>query len=259
MISSLSNARIKAVIGLRHRKARKVKGLFLVEGSREIGRAIHSNFELDCLYVSKEILSGEGEALLTHVGSKIQEVSQAVFSKMAIREDTDGLIAVFKVKTKRLSELSLGGNDFVLVLDRIEKPGNLGAILRTADGVGAKGVLLVDGIVDHFNPNVVRASVGAVFSVPVFNCTFDEFQLWKDAAKVNILCASPEAENVVFDHDISGPAALVVGNEAEGLGSRWKEKDTGALVKLPMKGIGDSLNVSVACGILAYEVLRQLR
>jgi TrmH family RNA methyltransferase len=260
-ISSPNNQSIKDLVRLTNRKGERASEAFVVEGEREVERAISCGFILQDLFYCSEFLSIAGRELLTNVeAGSIFSVSPPVFAKIAIRERSAGLVAVFASRSFELNDLLIKDHRhgaFLIAAENVEKPGNLGALLRTADAVGADGFVALGGVVDPWNPNCVRASLGAVFSVPVVCCESPEFFNYARERRITTVGAALSHKSMnPFQVDFRGPIALVLGSEAFGL-SEGVISACDAAVMLPMKGLCDSLNVSVAGGVLAYEVLRQ--
>lgn len=262
MIESLSNEKIKRVLRCQQKRGRKQLGLFSVEGAREIHRALKSGWSLDFLLVLPRLTESSADAkeVLSEVaGNKVWPVSEAVFEKCAVRENSDGLLALFHEKPWTLADLRRPSDRplFVIALDGVEKPGNLGAVLRTADGVGADAVILLGSSVDPWNPNVIRASLGTVFSVPVFFLNDEEFAAFLQTQNCELVTLSPEARQQYYEMALAEkPLVALFGSEAFGVREQWKRQSQ-ALVSIPMLGIADSLNLSVSVALLSYERLRQ--
>lgn len=241
-------------------RKRKEDGLFVIEGLRECGIALQSGYRLQCLYYCQQILGQHPLMALPNNCSKddyqLEEISAPVYQKLAYRGTTEGILAVFYAKTLGLEDIPLKENPLVIVLEGVEKPGNLGAILRTADAAGASAVLLCDPLTDVYNPNTIRASLGCLFSVPTVACTNEEAFAWLKEHKFLTVAANCQATQGYYQCDFSGPTALIMGTEDKGLGPFWRLQ---ALhnIKIPMQGLIDSLNVSVATAILCFEVVRQ--
>lgn len=255
MIESFKNQKVKDLLKLREGKNRRKSGLILLEGDREIQRALANDFDLIELFACTSKLSDLSREILESQSRDVRYVSEQVFEKIALRETVGGLLATAKPKYFSLSDLNMDRTGFYLLAERVEKPGNLGAILRTADGVGADAVILLDQVTDVFNPNAIRSSLGAVFSVPTVSVTANEFIDFAKGHDIQLVSASPFSDKVYTEVDYTQATALVFGSEAFGLSDIWKVE--GESVKIPMLGICDSLNVSVSAAILAYEVLRQ--
>ncbi len=256
-ITSAQNPRVKEAARLRKAGERKSSGLIVVEGRREIGLAVSCGFKVRELFVCGELT---GAGFPTEKGSfgagSILEVSLPVFQKIACRENSDGLVALVEPVHAKLESVKPVGKPLIVAVESVEKPGNLGAILRTADAVGADAVLVCDPRTDIYNPNVIRSSLGAVFSNRVITCTSAEAIAWLKANGVKIVAASPHATCSYHEADLSGPVAIAVGAEADGLTEIWLAA-AGDRVRIPMGGKIDSLNVSASCAILLYEALRQ--
>jgi TrmH family RNA methyltransferase len=257
-ISSPQNPRIKTLVKLRDRKTRELAGALLIEGGREILRALTSGVHVDECYFCPDELSATGREILAKVsGAELFQVSKTAFAKAAMREGSDGIIVVARRMTKALAELPTKKNPLFIAVEGVEKPGNLGAILRTADAIGIDGVVVLDDRCDIYSPNVIRASIGAVFHVPVFGATVEEFSRFCRDRSLRVYGAAlaDRALNYV-DADFSGGSVILCGNEAQGLSEFWM-RESFALIKIPMNGIGDSLNVSVAAAVIAFEAARQ--
>jgi TrmH family RNA methyltransferase len=252
-ITSLQNPRLKHIVKLRDdKKARRAAGLMLVEGYDEIQLALSSGHPPQTLLTSPEIASRQ----MTGVSTETLTVSRAAFEKMSYRENPDGWLAVFPIPRQSLDDLKLRDTPLVIVAESIEKPGNLGAILRTADAAQVDAVLLCDPRVDLWNPNVVRASRGAVFSVPVVEVENALALEWLRSRKISLVAATPSAEVSYTDVDLRQPVAIAVGTEDEGLTDFWMS-NADVKVMIPMMGKVNSLNVSVSTALIVYEAVRQ--
>lgn len=254
-ITSTSNPKIKWVKSLHKNSTRRSEGVFLVEGAKEIAYAIDGDFQPKCMFICPEIY---GETLVVEESSELYTVTKEVFEKITYRSGSDGLLAVFEVRQQSLAALNFGENPSFLVLEAIEKPGNLGAIIRTADGAGIDAVIVCDERTDVFNPNVIRSSVGTVFTKQVATGTNEEVYDFLEKHEITAYGAilSDEAETFT-SADLSIPSAVVLGTEHEGLSNFWKSRVKPIMI--PMLGSNDSLNVSNAAAILAYETVRQRR
>ncbi len=259
-ITSLQNPRVKQLVKLRDRRPRDEAGVFLVEGYREIRRALEKQVSFTELYFSPAWFLGENEpALIAQAagkGSKLFELSKEAFAKVAYRERPDGLLAVAPQWRTQLSDLTLRPEPFLLVVEAIEKPGNLGTILRSADAAGVDGVIVCDPVTDIFNPNVVRSSTGVLFSVPVVVSESEPVRQWLREQKIRAVATTPAAKLLHTDADLRGPLALVMGSEQYGLSEYWL-KESDAQVRIPMAGQADSLNVAMATIITLFEAVRQ--
>jgi TrmH family RNA methyltransferase len=262
-IDSPANPRIRAAVALRERRERDATGLTLVDGAREALRAIDAGVEIEAAFVCTALLtSPDARAALNALGHahgrrELVAVSTRAFEKLAYGDRSDGIVLVARPAIRTLPDLALPEAPLVVVTEDVEKPGNVGAILRSADGAGADAVITVGGT-DLFNPNVIRASVGTVFSVPVVAAPVEEVAAWLRARHLRIVATRVGSPTLHVDADLRGAVALVLGSEADGLSSTWLGDDVES-VRLPMEGIADSLNVSAAAAILLYEAWRQRR
>ena len=255
-LSSTQNPKIKKLLALQQKSAlRRETGLFVVEGRREIQQCIDAGYEIDTLYIRAK----ENEAVIpADLPSGINTcfVSPHVYERIAYRESTEGVIAVVHTRKRTLDELSFKDNPLLIVLERVEKPGNLGAIMRSADAAGADAVIVCDPLTDLFNPNLIRASLGAVFSVPCVVCTSEDCIRYLKEHHIRILTAQLQDSSLYYDTDMIGPTAIVMGTESTGLTTSWREA-ADAHIRIPMNGRLDSLNVSVSAAVLLYEAVRQ--
>jgi TrmH family RNA methyltransferase len=262
IITSRANPRIRAAARLRERRERDRIGRTLVDGAREIGRAAAAGARIETVFVSLELaLSGEAaEALaqLGRAGIRPLEVSRAALGKLAFGDRSDGLVAVVEVPPLELDRLALGSEPLVLVLEGLEKPGNVGAILRTADAAGVDAVIAASPRTDLFNPNAIRASLGTIFSVPLASGSSAEVRAWLAGRGIRVLATRAGAAATHTETDLRGPLALVLGAEADGLDDAWSGDGIEA-IGIPMAGMADSLNVAAAAAVLAYEARRQRR
>ena len=255
IITSTQNPKIKHLILLQQKSSeRKSEGIFVVEGAREVLHCLHSGYELDTLFVCPEILEGyEGAAeilSLLHEGHGY-EVSPKVYGRVAYREGTEGVIAQMKVKTTHLEDLNLPENPLLMVLERVEKPGNLGAVLRSADAAAADAVIVCDPLTDLYNPNLIRSSIGAIFTVPTVACSSEECISFLKQKGIQILTAQLQDSSLYYDTDMKRGTAIVMGTESTGLTNIWRNA-ADAHIRIPMKGQLDSLNVSVSAAILLF-------
>jgi RNA methyltransferase, TrmH family len=260
VISSPANPRVKAAVRLRDRREREETGLTLVDGGRELLRALAQSVEVDHAFVSSELVVGaDARAALDALqrsGAALIEVSPAVLAKVAFGDRSDGLVAVIRTPSVTLEGLMPGLHPLVVVVESLEKPGNLGAIMRTADAVGASAVIAADPRTDVFNPNAIRASVGTIFSVPLAVATASQTLDWLIGHGVTAMAARVDAPLPYGDADLGGSIAIVLGSEAGGLTPTWNDPRVRP-VRIPMRGAADSLNVSVAAAILLFEARRQ--
>jgi TrmH family RNA methyltransferase len=271
LITSLQNPRVKQLVKLRDRRPRDEAGVFLVEGYRQIRRALDKAVTITELYVCSEwYLGDQGNepALIAEAqaaGAKVYQLTKEAFAKVAYRERPDGLLAVAPQWRRTLADLEakLGEicnktrpDPFLLVVEAIEKPGNLGTILRSADAAGVDALIVCDPVTDLFNPNVVRASTGVLFSVPVIIATSAEVRVWLAERKIRAVATTPSATDIYTNTNLRGPLAIVMGSEQYGLSDFWL-KEADARVLIPMAGQADSLNVAMATIITLFEAVRQ--
>jgi len=258
-ITSPANPRIKQLIALRRRRSREQSGVTLVEGLAEIELALTAGVRPPALYYCRQLATAESLSLADRaaaLGTEVIHLSRPVFEKVSYREGPDGWLAVVPAVETELAAVQLPPRPLVLICAGLEKPGNLGAILRTADAAGVAAVIAADPVTDWGNPNVVRASKGTVFSVPVASATTAEVLDWTAKHGLQIVAATPEATTLVTDTDLTGATAITVGAEQTGLPPDWLDSAS-VRVRIPMFGKADSLNVSTSAAIIAYEAVRQ--
>lgn len=263
-ITSLQNPKVKDLIHLRDRHSRDKTGSFIIEGYREILRATDANWKIEMLFTCPDLFLGTNEpALIQRLSSRGASIficGKNVFEKMSYRDRPDGLVAVATQKKMGLNDLNSlltkDKNPFFVVAEAIEKPGNLGTILRSSDAVGVDALIVCDRCTDIYNPNVVRASVGTLFTVPTIEAKGEETLAWLKRNGICILAATPQAEKEFTEVDLNRPVAIAVGTEQLGLSDRWMQQ-ADIQVRIPMLGVADSLNVAMATTLLLYEVLRQ--
>lgn len=283
VITSVQNPRVKAVVALQQKSAeRRRTGLFVVEGRREVEHCVEMGLEVVEVFVCEEMGGWNCDQVAANRteemkktegmkeaegmketkkaegmrGVKVTEVTRGVYEKMAYRGGTEGVMAVVKSEERRLEELELRENPLIVVVERVEKPGNLGAILRSADAAGADAVVVCDPLTDLWNPNLIRSSIGAVFTVPCVACGSEECIEFLKAHGIQILTAQLQDSELYYDTDMRRGTAIVMGTEATGLTDVWREA-ADAHIRIPMLGRLDSLNVSVSAAILLYEAVRQ--
>ena len=257
-ISSLQNPFIKQLVQLKEKsKLRKQTGLFIIEGKREVSLAVKGNYTIETLYYYADLFSAAEAAALGAYGIDIIEISKPVYEKVAHRETTEGVIAVAKTKDLSLDNLKLSSkNPLILVAESPEKPGNIGALLRTADAANIDAVIIANPLTDLYNPNIIRSSVGGVFTVPLATGSTKEVIAYLKRNNISIYSAILQ-ESVAYDSiDFKTSSALVIGTESSGLTDEWRDDST-ANIQIPMEGKLDSMNVSVAAGILIFEAKRQ--
>jgi len=254
MITSKDNSKVKHVIKLRKSQARKKEDLIIVEGKKEIDMALRSGLKMEQLFYAPEIAS---KNIFQNLKCSVDEVGRNVFEHLAIRENPDGFLALFTPKLFDFADLKISKSSLVLILDAIEKPGNLGAILRTCDAVQVDAVILTNPKTDIFNHNVVRNSLGAIFTNKIIITKDLKIALeWLRENNFKICTTTPKAQQLFTDCDFKSSIALVVGTEHEGVSDFWL-KNADFKITIPMMGKIDSLNASVSAALVLYEVLRQ--
>lgn len=254
-ITSVSNPKIKNLIALQQKSSeRRRQGLFVVEGRRELQHCVDAGYTVDSIFHCPDITSGAG--FDPGRWPKVFEVSRQVYGKIAYREGTEGLLAEVRCREHGLGDLTPGDKPLICVLESVEKPGNLGAVLRSADAAGVDTVIVCDPRTDLYNPNLIRASIGAAFTVPVAVCESSEAIGWLKARGIRILSAQLQDSKLYYDSDMTGGTAIVMGTEDRGLSQLWRDA-ADAHIRIPMLGRLDSLNVSVSAAILLFEALRQ--
>jgi TrmH family RNA methyltransferase len=258
-ITSLTNPRVKAAVRLRDRRERELTGLTIVDGAREILRALDAGVRVETAFLAEELLrtpdAHEVADRLRHRPATIA-VSPAVLAKVAYGERSDGIVAIVETPHIGLGDLVLADDPLIVVVEGVEKPGNLGAVLRTADGAGADAVIAADPRTDPFNPNAIRASLGTIFALPVVAATSTETIAWLVERGIRPVAAIVDAPTDYAAADLRGPLAIVLGSEAEGLTGTWRDPQV-TPISIPMHGTADSLNVSIAAAIVLYEAVRQ--
>lgn len=264
-ITSAQNPKIKTLLELQEKsKARRREGLFVVEGQRELEHCISVGYEVHTVFICREITGERGfneicraiESGNSRTSCTVIEIPKVLYEKVAYRGSTEGVIAELRCKEHNLENLKLKVNPVVIVLESVEKPGNLGAVLRSADAAGVDAVIVCDPLTDLYNPNLIRSSIGGIFTVPTVAATSAETIKWLKANNIKIYTAQLQDSEWYYDTDMTGGTAIVMGTEATGLTEIWREA-ADAHIKIPMLGRLDSLNVSVSAAILMYEAVRQ--
>ena len=278
-ITSAQNPKIKNLLLLQEKsKARREQGLFVVEGRRELEHCLEAGFQVRTLFICPELAGNEAlSGAFARIGSRsdaeerasfpaqplspameplIIEIPESLYRKVAYRESTEGIIAEVECKERRLEDLALTEHPLVVVLESVEKPGNLGAVLRSADAARADAVIVCDPLTDLYNPNLIRASLGGIFTVPTVAATSEETIAWLKARGIRILTAQLQDSSWYYDIDMTVGTALVMGTESTGLTDIWR-RAADAHIRIPMLGRLDSLNVSVSAAILLFEAVRQ--
>lgn len=256
-ITSTQNPKIKFLQVLQQKSSERRKaGLFVVEGRRELMHCIEQGFQIDTVFWCPAVEVGTEPMPAIPQGVRQFEVSKEVYEKVAYRGSTEGIVAEVRVKPLSLSSLELPENPLVVVVEKVEKPGNLGAILRSADAAGVDAVIVCDPLTDLYNPNLIRSSVGGIFSVPCVACNSTECIEFLKQRGIQILTAQLQDSHLYYDTDMRQATAIVMGTEATGLTDQWRLA-ADAHIRIPMLGRIDSLNVSVSAAILMYEAVRQ--
>jgi TrmH family RNA methyltransferase len=255
-ITSAQNPKIKNLLALEKPRERRMQGLFVVEGRKEIGLALDAGYKIGNLFYCEELISKEDLGQLNPADKLLVPVSRDVFDKIAVRENSGGVLAVAEQKTHRLDSIRLSANPLVLVLESVEKPGNLGAILRTADAAGVDAVIICDPKTDFYNPNVIRSSVGCIFTNQVASATSEETISWLKGNDIVCYSTYLKASRPYHTVDFTKPCAIVMGTEATGLSDTWTGETQNPII-IPMKGRIDSMNVSTAAAVIIFEARRQ--
>lgn len=258
-ITSAQNPKIRDLLSLQEKsRERRKKGLFVVEGRRELLHCIEAGYEPYSVFFCKDIIDANILEEIAEAAGECSffEIPQHLYDKVAYRGGTEGVIAELKCKDMQLEALKLKENPLVVVLEAVEKPGNLGAVLRSADASGVDAVIVCDPLTDLYNPNLIRSSIGAIFTVPVATASSEDTIKWLKANNIKIYTAQLQDSKWYYDTDMKGGTAIVMGTEATGLTDAWR-KAADAHIKIPMLGKLDSLNVSVSAAILMFEAVRQ--
>ena len=267
-VTSAQNPKIKELLALQEKsRLRREKNLFVVEGIRELGHCIDAGYLIRTLFTCPEICQEQdieeiSEKILAQgplpgqCQPSVIEVPAALYSKMAYRGGTEGLIAEAVMRPCGLENLKIKENPLIVVLESVEKPGNLGAVLRSADSAGADAVIVCDPLTDLYNPNLIRASIGAIFSIPTVAVSSAMAIDWLKTNRIQILTAQLQDSELYYDTDMTGGTAIVMGTESTGLTDIWRQ-NADRHIRIPMLGQLDSLNVSVSAAILLYEAVRQ--
>ena len=262
LITSLQNPRIKLLAKFKNRRQRDESHAILIEGYKATLLALENNIPIKEVYYCPELYLGENETALiaraVEQGAMTYETTADVFRKIAYRDRPEGLIAIAEQFHKKLDDIPVNDHSLYLVAEAIEKPGNLGTMLRSADAAGVEAVIVCDGRTDIYNPNVVRASIGTLFSVPVAVTSTEEFFAWKERNHVQLLATTPSASEQFTDVDVTGKVALAIGTEQVGLPDSWLDQ-ADLKILIPMYGQADSLNAATSASVVLYEAVRQRR
>ena len=256
LITSAQNPKIKNLLSLQEKsRTRREQGLFVVEGRRELAHALEAGFRPHTVFVCPELAGDSVFPGLTR-NLNLVEIPESLYRKVAYRESTEGIIAEMEVQERHLEDLPLSEHPLIMVLESVEKPGNLGAVLRSADAARTDAVIVCDPLTDLWNPNLIRASLGGIFTVPTVCASSENTIAWLKAQGIRILTAQLQDSSWYYDTDMTGGTALVMGTESTGLTDIWR-RAADAHIRIPMLGRLDSLNVSVSAAILLFEAVRQ--
>ena len=260
VITSVTNSKVKHLVKLRSRRARDEARSFIIEGYRELSRAVAAGIAIDEVYSCEALYLGSNEPSLVNdvvsTGAHHFRLDEAPFRKVAYRDRPEGLLAVASQFDTDLADLTLGSDPLILVVESIEKPGNLGTMMRTADAAGVSAVVVADPTTDPFNPNVVRASIGSLFTVPLAIASTHETLTWLGVNGIRFIVTTPDAATLHWEADYQGSVAVIVGSEQYGLSATWIDNAV-ATTRIPMAGTADSLNAAMATGITLFEAVRQ--
>lgn len=253
-ITSTKNPKVQHIIKLRQKaKERREYNCSLLEGRNEVEKALKSGIHLNQVFICPEYFQDHFEL---NENSEIYHVPTAVYEKIAMRGDTEGIVAIFDTPDHPIDKLELPNNPLVLLVEKVEKPGNLGAIMRTADACGIDALIICDPLTDLYNPNTIRASLGCVFTIPIAIANLDDSIQYLNHRNIDILAATPHTDKIIYDLDLTQGVAIAVGTEHDGLSDALLSK-ADLSCKIPMFGITDSLNVSVSTAVIMYEGVRQ--
>lgn len=255
-ITSTQNPKIKSLLALEKPRERRKQQLFIIEGKKEIQFALEAGYKIGNLFFCDELIAPTELTSLGIQDKLLIPVSKEVFDKIAIRENSGGVIAVAEMKVHGLEQITLSKNPLLLVLESVEKPGNLGAILRTADAAGVDAVICCDPQTDFYNPNVIRSSLGCVFTTQIASAGSEETIAWLKKNAIHIYCTYLKASKPYDQTDFTRSCAIVMGTEATGLSDVWVRNSTANII-IPMQGKIDSMNVSTSCAVVVFEARRQ--
>jgi TrmH family RNA methyltransferase len=255
-ITSTQNPKIKSLLALEKPRERRKQQLFMIEGKKELSLALKAGYKIGNVFFCDEIIQPEeiGQHLIED--KLLIPVSKEVFDKIAVRENSGGVIAVAEMKVHSLDQIALSKNPLLLILEGVEKPGNLGAILRTADAAGVDAVIICDPQTDFYNPNIIRSSIGCIFTKQVAAASSEDTLQWLKKNNIAVLCTYLEASKPYHTIDYTKPSAIVMGTESTGLTEIWT-KNANANIIIPMQGAIDSMNVSTAAAVVVFEARRQ--
>ncbi len=255
LITSTANPKIKLLVKMRQGRDPEESGLMLIDGIREIRRALENNIRIEEVYYCKDFLK-DGQLLeAISQGCSFFEVSNSVFSKIAFGDRKEGMVVLAQRPKTNLGQSKVNKDSIFVVVEAVEKPGNLGAIMRTCDAAGVSALIVCDSQIDIYNPNVIRASLGGCFCISLVESSTQEAIRWLKSNKINIMCATPDAKTYYWQANLNFPCAVVFGSEDKGVSEDFKTASD-VNVSIPMKGKVDSLNVSASAAIILYEILR---
>jgi TrmH family RNA methyltransferase len=258
-ISSVQNTRVKNLVRLREGSHRRRQGKFLIEGFREIKRALATGWPMETLFFCEELFKEDESFQLLEeaedAGLELVKLTPEAFNKAAYRQGPDGLLATALQRDLPLAQLRLSANPLLIALEAIEKPGNIGAIFRTANAAGADALILTNPVTDPYNPNVIRASQGAFFEVPFCQVENADLMIFIEEHGIQPILTSPDGESLLWEADLKKPSLILLGSEEDGLSADWMKSYPAC--RLPMRGITDSLNVASMAAIAAFEAVRQ--
>lgn len=256
VIASTQNPKIKSLLALEKPRERRKQQLFVIEGLREIQWALEAGYVIGNLFYCEDLISLQQLPAALQQNKLVIPVTREVFDKIAVRENSGGVVAVAQMKTHHLRDIKLSANPLLLVVEAVEKPGNLGALLRTADAAALDAVIICDPQTDFYNPNVIRSSVGTLFTVPVASGTSEETLTWLTKNNINVFTTYLKGSRVYHQENYTGPSAIVMGTEATGLSDVWVKNSQRHII-IPMRGKIDSMNVSTAAAVVVFEAVRQ--
>lgn len=258
LITSSQNIKIKNILALEKARERKRQNTFIIEGLKELSLAVEGGYKISSVFFCPEIVSAETVLAIVTRENLLIPVQQSVFEKIAYRDSTGGIIALAEQKNHSLKDIQLSNNPLVLILESVEKPGNLGAILRTADAAKVDAVIICDPQTDFYNPNVIRSSVGCIFTTQVASANSQDTIEWLKTAHIQILATYLKASKPYYEVDFNPPSAIIMGTESIGLSDEWV-KNSDLNIIIPMQGKIDSMNVSTAAAVIVFEAIRQRR
>ena len=256
IITSAQNSKIKNILSLEKARERKLQNVFIIEGQKELSLAAEARYSFSSIFFCPEIVSAETVLQIVPHENLLIPVQQAVFEKIAYRDSTGGIIALAEQRKHTLSGIQLRKNPLLLILESVEKPGNLGAMLRTADAAKVDAVVICDPQTDFYNPNVIRSSVGCIFTTPIASATTEETLAWLKQNNIRVFATHLQAAKPYHEIDYTSASAIVMGTESTGLSDIWVQRAEASII-IPMQGKIDSMNVSTAAAVIIFEATRQ--